>query len=171
MQIFKYSKFVFIIILLMALNYSCSKDSNNPADPNNIVTSEAKLTLNGAGYTNKSVTLSNGVCSYSPGDTLTAAIFSGKVDSDSLYFYVIFKGNQTGTFNWNTENGVLIYKSSSGGFVSYIGVTQGTTTISAYGSVTGKVEGSVNGKLIESGSLAELNVTGTFSATRVPDSN
>lgn len=162
---------VLTFILIMVLNYSCSKDSNNPVDPNNLVNAEAKLTLNGAGYTNKSVTLGNGICSYSTNDTLTAALFSGKVDSDSLYLYVIFRGNQTGTFTWSTENGVLIYKSSTNGNLSYIGITQGTTTISVYGNVTGKVEGSVNGKLIESGSLAELNITGTFSATRVPDTN
>jgi hypothetical protein len=158
--------FTVIIVLVLTLVFGCSKKSDNPVEPVNIVSAEAKLTLNGAGYTNKSVTLSNGIAEFSPSDTVTAIQFSGKVDSDSLYFAIIFKGNQTGTINWNDENGALLLKNASSFF---IGASQGTTTVSSYGAVNGKIEGTITGKLIEQTTQVELNISGSFSAVRIPD--
>jgi hypothetical protein len=169
MKMSKFQWFFAVILVSVIVFAGCSKNSNNPVDPgNNILTSEAKLTLNGAGYTNKAVTLSNGISAYSLSDTVTAIQFSGKADSDSLYFLIVLKGNQTGTVNWNDDNGVILIKNSSS---AYIGATQGTTTVSSYGAVNGKVEGTISGKLIEQSSQAELNITGSFSAVRIPDIN
>ena len=100
---------------------------------------------------------------------MTAVQFSGKVDNDTLYMAIIFKGNNTGTFSWNDETGIILYKSTSTGYYTYLGTSQGTSTVSTYGSVGNKVEGNVNGKLIEASSLAEINITGNFSAARIPD--
>lgn len=164
---------IILIVLSTVLYTGCSSDdSDGPIDPGNVITgAEAKLTFNGAGYTNKAVTLSNGVSQYSVPDTATIIIFSGKVDSDSLYFSIIFKGNQTGAINWNDDNGAIIYKNGTSGYSTFLGIDQGTTTISTYGGVSSKVEGNISGKLIDAVTQAELNVNGTFSATRLPDIN
>jgi len=167
MKMFKRSQSVLVLVLTVMFFYACSKDSENPVVPP-VVVSEAKLTLNGAGYTNKAVTLSAGISAYSISDTVTAIQFSGKADNDSLYFIIVLKGNQTGTVNWNIDNGAILLKNSSS---AYIGETQGTTTVSSYGAVNGKVEGTISGKLIEQSSQAELNITGSFSAVRIPDIN
>jgi hypothetical protein len=169
MKNYKLPQTVLVLLFTVMFFYACSSDSENPVDPNNVTNSTATLTLNGAGYTNKSVTLGNGIAGYSISDTLTAVQFSGKVDNDSLYFSVVFKGNQTGTINWNDENGAIIYRTTSSGNYFYIGITQGTTTVSSYGAVGGKIEGTLSGKLIEASSLAELNISGSFSAVRLPD--
>jgi hypothetical protein len=171
MKKFHRSQFVPVFVLALMSFFACSKDSDSPVDPNNITNSTATITLNGAGYTNKSVTLSNGLAEYSIPDTMTALQFSGKVDNDTLYFAILVKGNNTGTYNWDDENGTVIYRITSTGNYTYVGVTQGSTTISSYGGVTGKIEGTVNGKLIEVSSLNELNISGSFSAVRLPDAN
>jgi hypothetical protein len=157
---------LFTVILVFS---GCSKNSDNPVEPNNIITAEANLTLNGAGYTDKAVTLSNGVGGYSVSDSSTALVFSGKSDNDSLYLYIVFKGNHTGTFNWDQNNSSILYKYSSTGNNIFLGVQQGTTTISSYGAVGAKVEGTLSGKLIEITSQAELNISGSFSAVRIQD--
>lgn len=169
MKLSKFQLFFSAILVSFFVFAGCSKDSNNPVDPGTVVKAEATLTLNGAGYTNKSVTLSNGICAYSPTDTVTAIQFAGKVDNDSLYFSIIFKGNQAGTITWNDENGAIIYRTTSTGDFGYIGITQGSTTVSSYGAVNGKVEGTISGKLIETTTQAELNISGSFSAVRIPD--
>lgn len=166
MKNLKISYSIFFIALSISIMISCSKNTDNPVDPGSIVKAEASLTLNGAGYTNKTVTLSNGISAYSLSDTVTAIQFSGKVDNDSLYFAVIFKGNQAGTINWDIDNGAILLKNTS---LFYIGESQGSTTVSSYGSVNNKVEGNISGKLIEATSQAELNITGSFSAVRIPD--
>ncbi|MDI6803527.1 MAG: hypothetical protein QME58_06735 [Bacteroidota bacterium] len=169
MKMSKFHLFFAVILVSILVFTGCSKDSNSPVDPIAVTSAEAKLTLNGAGYTNKSVTLRNGICAFSPNDTATAIQFSGKVDNDSLYFTIIFKGNQTGTINWDDDNGTIIYRTTSTGNYLYFGITQGTTTVSSYGAVNGKVEGTISGKLIEQTSQAELNINGSFSAVRIPD--
>ncbi|MDP2365531.1 MAG: hypothetical protein Q8M94_17405 [Ignavibacteria bacterium] len=167
----KFHVFATVLLVTILVFAGCSKESNNPVVPP-VVVAEAKLTLNGAGYTNKAVTLSNGLSAYSLSDTVSIIQFSGKVDNDSLYFAIIFKGNQPGTFNWNDDNGAIIFRTTSTGNFTYIGISQGTTTVSSYGAVNGKVEGTISGKLIEATSQAELNITnGSFSAVRIPDIN
>ncbi len=156
----------FILVLMFT---GCSKKSDNPVAPIVTTTAEANIVLNGAGYTNKSVTLSNGTCGYSASDTLTAVYFSGKVDNDSLYLYIVFQGNHSGTFNWDQNNGSIIYKFTSTSTLTFIGAQQGTTTVNSYGAVGDKVGGNINGKLIETGSQTELNISGSFSAIRIPD--
>jgi hypothetical protein len=171
MKNFKNVISVFVLVLTVVFFYACSKDSSNPVDPNNVANSNAALTLNGSGYSNKSATLANGLCQYSTPDTETVVQFFGKVDNDSLYLAIIFLGNSTGTYNWNDDNAVVIYRTTSTGNFIYYGITQGTTTISSYGAVNGKIQGSITGKLIEQTSLSELNISGSFSAVRIQDYN
>jgi hypothetical protein len=104
-------------------------------------------------------------------DTATAIQFIGTVNADSLIMLIVFRGNQTGNINWNDDNGVILYKSGTSGLSTFIGVSQGSTTISSYGSIGGKVDGSVSGKLVDAATQAEVNVSGNFSATRIQDIN
>lgn len=171
MKKFNRSQIVLAIVIAVMSFYACSKDSDSPVDPNNVTNSNANLTLNGDGYANKSVSLGNGLGEYSIPDTTTIVQFSGKVDNDTLYFAVVFKGNHTGTYNWDDDNGTIVYKITSTGNYTYVGVSQGLTTINSYGAVNGKIEGIVNGKLIEGTSANELNINGSFSAVRIPDAN
>ena len=171
MKSFKNIISVFVLVITIMFFYACSKDSSNPVDPNNVTNPTASLTFNGSGYTNKAVTLGNGLGGYSIPDTMTVLQFSGKVDNDSLYLGIIFKANHTGTFNWNDDNGAIIFKTTSTGNFIYYGISQGTTTVSSYGGVNGKIEGTISGKLIEQSSLAELNISGSFSALRIPDTD
>lgn len=101
---------------------------------------------------------------------MTVIQFSGKVDNDSLYLGIIFKANHTGTFNWNDDNGAIVFITNSTENLFYVGAAQGTTTISSYGDVNGKIEGTISGKLFEQYSQSELNISGSFSAVRIPDS-
>jgi len=170
MKNFKNVISVLVLVLTVVFFYACSSDSESPVDPNNVTNSIASLTFNGSGYSNKAVTLGNGLAGYSISDTMTVIQFSGKVDSDSLYLGIVFKANNTGTFNWNDDNGAIVFKTTSTGNFFYMGLTQGTTTLSRYEGVNGKIEGTLNGKLIEQNSQSELNISGSFSAVRIPDS-
>lgn len=162
--------FTFVILVLISLTIGCSKKSDNPVDPGNVIISEAKLTLNGSGYSNQNVTLGNGGCSYSPTENLTAVAFSGTVGNDSLIFVFQFVGNQTGAHSWrSSEPDVLIYKYGTAGVLYFYADSIGTTNVSSYGAVNSKVEGNINGKLIEATSQSELNISGSFSALRIPD--
>jgi hypothetical protein len=160
-----------IMVLVFISIIGCSKKSDNPVDPGNVVQSQATLTLNGAGFSNQSVTLGTGGCAYSPSENLTAFEFSGVAGNDSLIFVFQFVGNQTGAHPWrSTEPDVLIYKyGASGNFYFYADST-GSTNVTSYGAVNGKIEGSINGNLIEATSQTTLSITsGTFSALRIPD--
>lgn len=169
----------YISIVLSILFIGCSKDnSNNPADPGGggggTINGQANITLNGGTFNNQQVVLKNGIGGYSVSDTITAIIFSGTLNSDSLLLYIMFKGNQGGVKPWDNDNsGVWLYQKKSSGSTYYLSDSggSGSTNISSYGSVGGKIEGSLNGKIVEPVSSDEVTITGNFSATRVPDVN
>jgi len=167
MKLFAIGLAAFIAVLTLT---GCSKKSDNPVSAPEVTAAEANLTLNGAGYTNKAVKLGNGICGYSVSDTATGIVFTGTADQDTLQFYIVFKGNHSGTISWDADNALLLYKYASSGSFTFLGVQEGTTTVSTYGEVGGKVEGSISGKLYEATSQVELNISGSFSAVRIPDS-
>ena len=170
MKNLKISLSYFLLAAAVCLMISCSKKSDNPVDPGNVINAEANLTLNGAGYTNTNVKFGNGACAFSPAENLTVVQFSGTIGSDSLIFVFQFIGNQTGARSWrSTEPDALLLKYGSSGQYYFYADSVGTTTVSNYGTVNNKVDGSINGKLIEATSQAELNITGSFSAVRIPD--
>ena len=148
----KNTKFVlfFLSLLSLVLFISCSKsDSNNPVNPGGGGNS------GGGGSSNEA-----------------KVIFIGTLNSDTLQFFIVFKGKQNGTQNWDNDFGVLLTKKSSSGLSYYLGQSQGTTTISNYGAVGSKIEGSISGKMIlQSPAATEVTISGNFSATRVADVN
>lgn len=171
MKKLKSQLFALSIIISLAFVSGCSKKSDNPVDPGTVIKSEASITFNGAGFTNNTITLGNGGCSYSPTENLTVATFSGAFGSDSLVLVFQFVGNQTGARSWrSSEPDALIYKYGTSGTFYFYADSTGSTSVSSYGAVSGKVEGNITGKLIEVTSQTELNISGNFSALRIPDS-
>ncbi len=170
----KIKLFSLCIVILLSIMVGCSKSSdnnNNPVDPGNQTNYEAKLTLNGSGYSNLNVTLGNGGCGFSIPDNVTGFVFFGMAGSDSLTFVFQIPGKQAGTYSWRaSEPDAVILKQGTSGTTAFYADSIGTTTISNYGAVAGKVEGNISGKLINPVSNTELTISGTFSALRVPDS-
>lgn len=171
MKKLKSQLFVISMLLVFAIAIGCSKESDNPIDLGTVIKSEASITFNGAGFTNNTVTLGNGGCSYSPSENLTVATFSGAFGTDSLILVFQFVGNQTGARPWSSsEPDALIYKYGTSGTFYFYADSTGTTNITGYGAVSGKVEGNISGKLVEASTQTELNISGNFSALRIPDS-
>jgi hypothetical protein len=164
---------MFLVVLIAALLFAaCSKDSSNPVntgpDPN---TSGASIKINGGGFVNKQVNLSLGLSAYIISDNATYVQFIGKVDNDSLYLVFAFEGKQTGTFPWSGSSieTYLLHISQTGSLV-YANMTEGSTTVSSYGEVGSKINGTFSGKLIEtSAQQVEITIDGTFSVVRGPD--
>lgn len=164
-----FSIFAFATLSLFVSCSSDKKDDENPLVPGN--NSQVTMTFNGDGYSNQAVTLSNGISSFSVSQNYTAVIFSGKVGSDSLYFYVLFDGNQTGTKSWDDNNGVIMYRSSTSSNKSYIGVSNGTLNVTSYEAVGGKVSGTLSGQIVDAvDTLNSISISnGNFSGLRVTD--
>ena len=164
--------FIIFAFATLSIIVSCSsdkKDDDNPLIPGN--NSQITMTFNGDGYSNQAVTLSNGISSYSVSENYTAILFSGKAGSDSVYFYVVFAGNQTGTKSWDNDNGVIMYKSSTSGSKSFMGVSNGTLTVSSYEGVGGKVSGTLSGQIVNAVDTTNtISISnGIFSGTRITD--
>jgi len=161
---------IFAVVTITILSSCSSKKDNNPVNPGNPSASQITMTLNGDGYSNQAVTLSNGISSYSVSENYTAVLFSGKAGSDSLYFYVIFAGNQTGTKSWDDNNGVIMFKSTTSGGSSYLGVTNGSLNVTSYEAVGGKVSGTLSGQIVEATSSNTIDITnGSFTGSRIAD--
>jgi hypothetical protein len=164
--------FIILAFATLSLVVGCSsdkKDDDNPLVPGN--NSQISMTFNGAGFSNQTVTLSNGLSSYSASQNYTAIIFSGKAGADSVYFYVVFDGNQTGTKSWDNNNGVIMYRSASGVNYNYLGASNGTLNITSYEAVGGKVGGTLSGQMVDvTDTTVAISITnGNFSSTRVTD--
>jgi len=161
---------IFAVVTITIFSSCSSKKDNNPVNPGNPSTSQITMTLNGDGYSNQAVTLSNGISSYSVSENYTAVLFSGKAGSDSLFFYVIFAGNQTGTKSWDDNNGVIMYKSSASANFSYLGITNGSLNVTSYEAVGGKVSGTLSGQIVEATSSNTIDITnGSFTGSRIAD--
>lgn len=167
-------KQILVLIIFLAITtiifYGCSKDSNNPVDTNNVTGEIAKLTLNGGGFSNKQITLGNGACQFSPTDTVTYFEYAGKVDSDSMFLSFAFPGNTSGNYSW-TPNvlDVVFAKKVNNSYEFYVPNGQGSTNITSFGAVNGKVTGTISGKLVKYNDTVTVNISGNFSALRIAD--
>jgi hypothetical protein len=165
---------IIISLFLTTLFSSCKKDSSNPADGGNGGGGgNYTVTLNGDGWTNKSVTTSVSTSTYSISGQFTAINI---ICSDDIKLLCYTPGNQTGTFNFENGQGSaqdigITLSSGTGQNVKWYfgGDNSGTVTISSYGAVGAKVSGSFTGTLTNPLTQAEITVSGTFSATRTVD--
>lgn len=174
-----------IIAAALFIISGCKKDDNftNP------FTGTGSITFNGTAigntgtrtdtmnYVNRtaSVIFANGYYSKKEGITtlvLSAAFPHYKEDGthyyDSVYVSLSCKGSGTGTYNWTDRNGnfasVYFIRHNTFSFSQ----STGSTTISNYGAVNGKIDGSFQGVVIGSNNDT-LNISGNFSANRMVD--
>lgn len=174
----------FIAAALFVIS-GCKKDDNstNPFIGNGSITFNGKVigntgtrtdTMNYANRT-ASVVFANGYYSIKEGITtlvLSASFPHYKEDGihyyDSVYVSLSCKGNGAGTYSWTDRNGnfasVYFIKHSTYSFSQYTG----STSISNYGPVNGKIDGSFQGVVIGSNNDT-LNISGNFSANRMVD--
>lgn len=72
------------------------------------------------------------------------------VAGDTVYLFISFPGNSTGTFPWADTSGVFLARNTPGSRRSFISLPgSGLTVVSAYGSVNGNVVGTFSGKLMK----------------------
>lgn len=166
------SKLLAVVIIILSLGIiSCSKKSN-PVEPPTGGSTEAKLTLNGAGFSNQQVSLKTGLSSYFINDNETYIQFIEAAGSDTVFLAFVFSGKQTGNHSWSATTPMValsIYSGSSNAI--FLSSGTGSTNVTAYGDVGGTISGNLSGTMIEATSSANLQVSGTFTVTRGPDSN
>jgi len=168
-------RLISVLFIFTVLFSSCKKDDSNPTDINGGGNTTSTITLNGDGFSNKQVTISAGTSGYSTANQVTGGTLSC---SDNIQVTFIVPGNQTGTFNFSVEEtssdiltGLLLV-SGTGTNAKQYGVMSGSgsITISSYGAVGSAIKGSFTGKIYNVLTQAEVTISGSFSAIRVPDS-
>ncbi len=158
-----------LVVLLFSSGCNKSDTSTNPGG--NVLQGTATFTLNGAGFTNQTFTVTGFLGGYSTSDNKTGLAGSSATTGDSTMLEIVFPGNTTGTFQFTDSSGVVISRgtgSSTRGFVNGIG--GGQVVVTSYGAVSGGIVGTFSGKLYEVTKQPMDSVTvsnGSFNATRV----
>lgn len=173
---FRILSLVFIFSVFIA---GCKKDDSNPAGSgDNGGNSTYTITLNGDGFSNKQVTpgstATTAYAMYSPTQQKTGGYLAC---SDNINVSFFTQGQQTGTFNFSVgdndsdpEVGLIVTSGTGTSMKIYYGKTgSGSITITSYGSVGGQIKGTFTGKIYNSTTDAEVTISGSFSATRIPD--
>ena len=152
--------FIALVMIAFVLT-SCSKDSSNPITP--LISSKFTCTLNGGGYSNQTITLTNtGGAAYTSDENATGIFFSSSTNDKGG---LVIKGKSTGTFTIDESNYEVTI--SMNGKTPLI-LTSGTIVVSAYGAVGGEVKGTFSGTSINPSTLETVQVTnGSFSAKRI----
>ena len=172
-----------LIILISALFITgCSKDDDPTGPENNDNpggnTAVNSMVINGGGYTNKTVNFMLAQGSYSVSDALTGCVLSGNTDIMSIT--MVFPGNQAGSSKWddyttnssNATTGIVLVIGGSTSAKSFAPKFEsGTTNITAYGAVNGKINGNFSGTLYNPANESEqITINCNFSINRLPDS-
>lgn len=155
----------FLILLLVAGFFACSKKSDNPVAPT-APTTELKLTVGGEQFT-----FSEGTGGYAIQEDLTYAQFTTRDAADTLIFLLLYGGKQSGNQNWDSaqNRGALLYQTGSSGTI-ILSSSTGSTNITSYGNVGSSITGSFSGVLIDDNN-SQVNTSGTFSVIRTSDIN
>lgn len=166
------SKLLAVVLIILSFGIiSCSKKSN-PVEPPTGGSTEAKITLNGAGFSNEQVSLKSGLSSYFINDNETYIQFIEAAGADTVFLALVFSGKQTGNYSWSaTTPMVALFISSGSSSATFLSSGTGSTNVTSYGDVGGSISGNLSGTMIEAASSANLQVSGTFTVTRGPDSN
>ncbi len=158
-----------LVVFLISAGCNKSDTSTNPATT--VMNGTATFTLNGAGFTNQTFTVTGFLGGYSTSDNKTGLAGSSATTGDSTMLEIVFPGNTTGTFPFTDSSGVVITRgtgTSTRGFVNGLG--GGQIVITSYGAVGGAIVGTFSGKLYEVTKQPMDSVTvsnGSFNATRV----
>jgi hypothetical protein len=158
-----------VAVLLASSGCKKSESTTSPQGPSS-TSGTASFTLNGAGFSNASFTVSDLGGVFSPSDNMTTILGSSASAADTLLLGIIFPGSSTGTFGFISDSiGVIITsEATSSAFVSQTG--SGQITVTAYGNVGGNIAGTFSGKLYGWTQLQQLDsVTvsnGSFNAIR-----
>jgi len=166
------STFLAFIFAIVLFSSGCGNDnSSSPSGNggNQPASGTASFTLNGAGFSNKTYTISNVIGGFSITDSATGIAGGGATNPDTIGLTMAFQGSTTGTFQFNGDNGVMISKGQIAlrGFVS--GPGKGQIVVTAYGNVSGNITGTFSGTFYEQTSTGLDSVTvtnGAFSAYR-----
>lgn len=183
-RFFRFRFFLPAVVLALTLFISgCSKDDsndNNPVDPGGDTnTGTSTITLNGGTFNNTTLTLKTYKAVYDPTDNTTSVGLTGMTGSDSVYVYVTFNGQQTGTQAWGNLSGsnsdliILIGRLSQSENLRELwstNVDSGSTNVTLYGGVGKTIAGTFSGKVTDLGNQSRITVSGKFSITRDPDS-
>lgn len=172
----KSKKYFFSMLMLTSFLFmisACGDDSNptdNDDDNNN--STNTTLSINGDGWSNKSLTANTSVSTYATASQMT--VINGVFPED-VQILIYVKSNKTGTYNFKEEesgqgNGITL-STGSGDLAKFYfwKDNSGSTTISSYGSVGGKVSGTFTGKLYNAITDAEITISGSFNAMRTVD--
>lgn len=153
----------FLILLLVAGFFACSKKSDNPVAPTN-PTTELKLTVGG-----QQITFNQGIGGYAINENLTYIQFTKAEAGDTLLFFLVFSGKQTGNQSWdpNADTGVLLYQFGASGNIIYSPV-QGSTSVTSYGNVGSAISGTFTGTLADV-NATNVAVSGNFTVQRSAD--
>lgn len=163
-------KILFAIAALTAvIMVGCSKSESNPVNPgeNNSAVSTATVKIDGAGFVNKALNSSSGVAVHIPSEDLTYATFWGANNSDSISVSLIFPGSQNGSFQWNEINSGVALIISSGNVVNvFASDANGSTTVTSYGNIGGKITGKFDGTLYNGSRTDSITISSEFSLVR-----
>lgn len=153
----------FLILLLVAGFFACSKKSDNPVAPTT-PTNELKLTVG-----TQQITFSQGIGGYAVNENLSYVQFTTSEAGDTLIFILVFTGKQTGNQAWdvNQETGPLLYQYGTSGNLIFVPV-QGSTNITAYGNVGSAISGTLTGTLADV-NATNVAVSGNFTVQRSAD--
>jgi len=158
-------------LIILFISWGCNKNDSSTNPPTNQLQGTASFTLNGAGFTNQSFSISGFLGGYSTSDKMTALAGSSATTGDSTTLSIVFPGSATGTFQFTDTSGVVISRgtvSSTRVFVNRIG--GGQIVVTSYGAVSGSIAGTFSGKLYEVTKQTLDSVTvsnGSFNAMRV----
>lgn len=163
-----YNFFVLLLVSAVISVTGCKKDDDNPAGSNSSITGSGKVTLNGGSFSNKTYNFQSALGVYATVSHFTSVTCYAPT-TDSLYLSVAFPSNTTGTYNWtlgtNSYSIVILYINGA----EYYSYANGQTNVTKYEGAGGKIEGTFSGYLHSMTATDSINVSGSFSGTRVTD--
>ncbi len=170
--------FLFLTVAFLAAG--CSKKSNNPVSPDNspegVLSNSGSMVINGGGFSDKTVSLANGLSAFTSSNSATVCVLYGKADSDSMAIIIAFPGKAPGSFDWQNYqdnasgsyyNGCSI--TTYGSNVNMFTATNGSTVVKVFGEVNKTIEGTFSGTMQSMDGSQSLTVSGSFKCLRVPD--
>jgi hypothetical protein len=165
-------KFVLLFLLTAAallIVTGSSKDTSGyslPSGEDNMV-NRASVILNGSSFNNIHFNTTDVKAYYAAVSNITNFSITAKSGSDSIVIFIAFYGNQTGSFQWDNETGVVyLITGGSSGTAGYMSDNSGTVTIEEYGIAGNVIKGSFSGKVYEGNTNDEVTLSGSFSVKR-----